>query len=206
MTYDTLIVGGGPSGLTAGLHLAWHDRSVIIVDRKTGPLNYTLEQIYNIGAGPANWAAGLAIRLKRYTPRVSVLLTSETESDLHPDKARLLRSADVPVISGRIRKLHGRKRFLEALELEDETVLKGEAFFVSNLVKGRTDLAKQLGITIAPTGEHARPASQRGDTNILGVWVAGDLRPMTQQIDIAAGTGKIAAVMIDQFLHRKDIG
>jgi thioredoxin reductase len=29
--YDTLIVGGGPVGLTAALHLAWHDRKVLVI-------------------------------------------------------------------------------------------------------------------------------------------------------------------------------
>lgn len=36
--YDTLIVGGGPAGLTAGLHLAWHERKALVIDRVTGPL------------------------------------------------------------------------------------------------------------------------------------------------------------------------
>lgn len=34
--------------------------------------------------------------------------------------------------------------------------------------------------------------------------VAGDLRPMTQQVSIALGTGNIAAVQIDQYLAAKD--
>ena len=51
----------------------------------------------------------------------------------------------------------------------------------------------------------AKPASQRGDTNVPGVWVAGDLRPQTQQVAVAIGTGNIAAIMIDQNLRREEV-
>ena len=55
-------------------------------------------------------------------------------------------------------------------------------------------------------GEHAVARSQRGDTNVPGVWIAGDLRPITQQVAVAMGTGNIAAVMIDQHLRRQGAG
>ena len=86
-------------------------------------------------------------------------------------------------------------------DLKDGTTLTAEAFFVSSEVRGRTDLAQQLGVELAATGKHAQPKSQRGDTNVPGVWIAGDLRPMTQQVAVALGTGNIAAVMIDQWLR-----
>ncbi len=35
--YDTLIVGGGPARLAAALHLAWHDRKVVVLDRGGTP-------------------------------------------------------------------------------------------------------------------------------------------------------------------------
>ncbi|HKI03880.1 MAG TPA: NAD(P)/FAD-dependent oxidoreductase [Thermoanaerobaculia bacterium] len=305
--YDTLIVGGGPAGLTAGLHLAWHQRKVLVIDRVTGPLFYTLEKLWNvpgmpeatgaeiqkrlkaqakemgaelqiasvvkaagqegdflltgskgeqwrgrtlllatgvarfhptvdgdftpcfgyagkgnlfycsdcegpelfgkdtivIGAGPADWAAGMAVGLSRFTERLRVLLTAGR--DLSEHWAVRLRDRKIPVIEGEIKRLIGGKRLLEGLELQDGTVLEAEAFFVSSQARGRTDLAEQLGVEMAATGYHANPQSQRGDTNVPGVWIAGDLRPMTQQVAVAMGTGNIAAVMIDQYLRKQDV-
>lgn len=304
---DTLIVGGGPAGLSAALHLAWHQRKVLVIDRVTGPLFFTLEQLWNvpgmagatgaeiqkrlkaqaaemgaviqrgnvakaagqegdfrltgsngeqwrgrtlllatgvaryhptvdgdftpcfayagkgnlfycmdcegpelfgrdtivIGTGPADRAASTAVSLSRYTPRLRVLLTGDR--DLSEKNAERLREKSIPFLIGEIRRLIGDRRRLSGLELADGTVLEAEAFFVSSPARGRTDLATQLGVELAATGVHAQPRSQRGDTNVPGVWIAGDLRPMSQQVAVAMGTGNIAALMIDQHLRGQDV-
>lgn len=306
--YDALIVGGGPAGLTAALHLGWQQRRVLLIDRVSGPLFFTLEQLWNVpgmpgatgaeiqkrlkaqaverraeirhgnvvkaegaagdflltgakgetwrgrtlllatgvaryhptvdgdftpcfahagkgnlfyctdcegpelfgrdtivvGTGPADWAAATTVSLSRYTDKLRLLLTGGR--DLAEPWAARLRERGIPVLEGEIHKLiEGEKRNLAGLELTDGTALTAEAFFVSSPARGRTDLAAQLGVELAPDGEHAQPRSQRGDTNVPGVWVAGDLRPMTQQVAVAMGTGNIAAVMIDQHLRKLDV-
>ncbi len=306
--YDTAIVGGGPAGLSAAIHLAWHNRKVVVIDRKSGPLFFTIEKLYNvpgmpaakgteiqkqlkgqaeelgvelvnsdivsasgkegnfalrsesgsswtcktvllatgvaryhptvdgdyrpcfkyagkgnmyycpdceapeiqdkdtivIGTGPADWAAGMAVGLSRYTDRLRVLLTADQY--VSEKRQKQLHEKRINVVSGEIKQLLGKRGILSSLILDSGVELAAEAFFVSSPAHGRTDLAQQLGVEMAPTGNHAKPQSQRGDTNVPGVWIAGDLRPMTQQVSVAIGTGNIAALMIDQHLRRQDIG
>lgn len=156
-----------------------------------------------VGVGTADAAARLALGLTRYTRRLRLLLTTDTA--LSPAWSSQLAAAGIPVLTGAIGRLLGERRDLHGIELEDGTPLTAERFFVSSPASGRTDLAQQLGVDLTPGGTAIAPRSQRGDTNIPGVWVAGDLRPITQQVAVALGTGNIAAVMIDQHLRHQDV-
>jgi thioredoxin reductase (NADPH) len=305
--YDAAVVGGGPAGLTAALHLAWHGRRVVVIDRTTGPLFFTLEQLHNvpgmpavsgaeiqkrlraqakemgaelvrasvelaagragdfllsaaggvqwrartlllatgvarfhptvdgdftpclayagkgtmfycpdceapevagkdtvvIGTGAADAAAGMALGLTRYTRRLRVLLTGG--EPLSAPKAAQLAAAGIPVLAGSIHRLIAERRELHGLELDGGEIVTAEAFFVSSPSHGRTDLAARLGVEMSPNGDSAIARSPRGDTNVPGVWLAGDLLPLTRQVAVAMGTGSIAAVMIDQHLRRAEV-
>ena len=62
--YDTVIVGGGPAGLSAAIHLSWHDRRVAVIDRRSGPLFFTLEHLHNVPGMPSIRGNELQKRLR----------------------------------------------------------------------------------------------------------------------------------------------
>ncbi len=46
--HDTIVIGGGPAGLSAALHLSFHKRDVLVLDRGSGPLRYTTTPLWNV--------------------------------------------------------------------------------------------------------------------------------------------------------------
>ena len=151
-----------------------------------------------IGTGSAGGAVGTAKHLAEHSQKLRLLLT--TSAELSAEHENWLSAQGIEVYKSEIAGFEGKKGCVDAVLLKDGTRLEHEAYFVSSPKLPRNDLPKQLGIEIKEKTGHAEPKSQRGDTNIPGVWIAGDLRPMTQQVAIALGTGNIAAVHIDQFL------
>ena len=45
--YDAIIIGGGPAGSSAALHLAYHKRRVLVLDRGTSPMHFHTNSILN---------------------------------------------------------------------------------------------------------------------------------------------------------------
>jgi thioredoxin reductase (NADPH) len=51
--HDAIIIGGGPGGCSAALHLAYHKRDVLVLDRGTSPMSFHHNTIVNFASGEA---------------------------------------------------------------------------------------------------------------------------------------------------------
>ena len=309
--FDTIIVGGGPAGLSAALHLAFHKRNVLVIDRRTGPLFYTLTELWNvpgfvgstgvqiqksmkleaeragakivsgnvtkvsggvgnfaletekgesyntktillatgvaryhplvagdyepwlkyaakgntfycpdcespellgknivvIGVAGANSAVAEAAPLAEFASSVRLLLTGGTE--LKPEFEAKRQKLCLEMIEGQISSVDGAKGIVKAVILKDGRRVEADGFYISSPKFPRSNLATQLGLQLSAKG-HIK-TGWRGQTQLegsgdgvflAGVWAAGDVQPQTQQVSIAAGSGNIAAVMIDQYLQK----
>ncbi|NWF94630.1 MAG: NAD(P)/FAD-dependent oxidoreductase [Candidatus Thorarchaeota archaeon] len=309
--YDTIIIGGGPAGSSAALHLAFHERSVLVLDRGTSPMAFHTNSIMNFAAGPtysegrtllrqlqglarsagARFLAGdvvevsgrypefkvrtdhsyrtsdraeyraktlliatgtarkhpkvkglwrgwlpvanvgnaafycpdceaplckgkkvlvvnagtvgsalhVANSLSRFTKDIEILMTEDAYIPLESQDLSVLDKSPFPWHRGTIAAVDfPRPGRVQSVTLNTGQRLKAEVFFVAHVAEPRSQLAQSIGVQVDQRG--AVLTDHRGKTNIEGVWAAGDVRPITQQVAMAVGTGNYAALMINQFL------
>ena len=308
--YDAIIIGGGPAGSSAALHLAYHERSVLVIDRGTSPMHFHTNSILNfsgsvyhegrsllrniqgearaagaeylaadvvkikggypdftlftepsyrtedrseyhaktilfatgtsrkhpkvdgkwrswlpvanvgngafycpdceaplckdkdvliVNAGTVGSAIHVANALSRFTDKIQILMTEDSFVPFeHQDLLRLEQSS-YKWTSGKIKSIaFPRPGLVQSVTLTDGRRIKANVFFVAYVDIPRSDLAQQIGVEIDGKGNIL--TDHRGKTNVEGVWAAGDVRAITQQVAMAVGTGNYAALMMNQFL------
>ena len=308
--YDTIIIGGGPAGVSAALHLAFHERTVLVLDRGTSPMHFHTNSILNfagsvyhegrsllrniqgearaagaefleadvvevkgrypkftvrtepsyrtkdeneyyaktlliatgtsrkhpkvdgkwkgwlpvanvgngafycpdceaplckdkevliVNAGTVGSALHVANSLTRFTNKIEILMTEDAYMPFEKNDLSRLDNSPFKWTSGKIKAIDfPRPGVVQSVTLEDGRKLKANVFFVAFVDVTRSEIAQQIGVEVDKKGNIL--TDHRGKTNIEGVWAAGDVRPITQQIAMAVGTGNYAALMINQFL------
>ncbi|RLI57133.1 MAG: hypothetical protein DRP09_03795 [Candidatus Thorarchaeota archaeon] len=311
--YDAIIIGGGPAGCSAALHLAYHKRHVLVIDRGTSPMHFHTNSIMNFSSGSnynegrsllrslqgearaagAEFIAGDVVEVSGRYPRFKVrtepsyrtsdaktyetktLLLATGTSRKHPrvrgqwrswlpvanvgnaafycpdceaplcaDKKVLVVNAGTvgsalhiantltrftgssnihilmtedayaPIDEQDLTRLDSspyewtrgliediafpRPGVVQSLTLKTGEKLRANVFFVAFVDTPRSELARQMGVDTDNKGNIL--TDHRGKTKVDGVWAAGDVRPITQQIAMASGTGNYAALMMNQFL------
>lgn len=308
--HDAIIIGGGPAGVSAALHLAYHERNVLVLDRGTSPMHFHTNSILNysgsvyhegrsllrniqgearaagaefkaadvveisgrypkftvrtapsyrtkdeseyhaktlliatgtsrkhpkvdgqwrswlpvanvgngafycpdceaplckdkdvliVNAGTAGSAIHVANSLTRFTKKIRILMTEDAYVPFEKNDFSKLDESSYEWTSGKIKKIDfPRPGAIQSVTLEDGRKLKANVFFVSYVDVVRSELAQQIGVEVDKKGNIL--TDHRGKTNIEGVWAAGDVRPITQQVAMAVGTGNYAALMMNQFL------
>ena len=311
--YDCMIVGGGPAGIAAAMHLGFHERKVLVVDRRSSPMQYANTPIHNypgvqplhasvdilrkmrkelrefkvknlfgnvlkidgktpnfqvtiqttkeatelvtaktvilatgiarkhpkvngdwkqwlpyaaknhmsyycpdcdsplaqgkdiiiINAGTANSALHVARCIKPFAKRIRIFMTEDAYAPFTKESETILNQSEFKWTHGLIQDI----KILEPgkhqqLLTADGRTLDCNAFFVAWIGVPRSELAVAMGIEVDERKNII--TDQRGSTNIEGIWAAGDVRPMTQAVATAVGTGVYAAIMIAHYLLKLD--
>jgi thioredoxin reductase len=143
---------------------------------------------------------GQALAMKNWSDRVT-LFTDGTEK-LRLEDLELLKLNDVQVCTGAIARLEGEDGMLQRIVLRNGEVREQQAMFFSGETSQQSDLGQQLGCEF--TGKGVIKTRRLQQSNIPGLYVAGDAARDMQLVIVAAAEGAKAGVAINMELQQED--
>lgn len=130
--------------------------------------------------------------LRNWTDDVTVVAPPGTVADADRD---VLRDAGIPVVDGEVVALRGHDRQLEGAELADGTVVPARGMLLAAPHRQRTGLVEKLGVELDDSGHVV--VDESGQTNLDGLWAAGDLTsPMAMVVRVAAAGANTAVWIV----------
>jgi thioredoxin reductase (NADPH) len=161
------------------------------------------KDIIIVNAGTANSALHVARYIKPYATRIRIFMTEDSYAPFTKESETILNQSEFEWTHGLIQEV----KILEPgqcqqLLTKDGRVLECNTFFVAWIGVPRSELAIQMGIEVDERRNII--TDHRGATSVEGVWAAGDIRPITQSIATAVGTGVYAGIMIVHYLMNFD--
>lgn len=143
---------------------------------------------------------GQALAMKNWSNNVT-LFTDGTKKLRHEDMELLDRN-DVKVCTGRIVRLEGEDGKLQHIVLSNGEKREQQVLFFSMGTKQQSDLGQQLGCEFTSKGVIKTRRLQQ--SNIPGLFVAGDAARDMQLVIVAASEGAKAGVAINMELQLED--
>ena len=142
----------------------------------------------------------LALSLKTWSR--DVVLCTNGRSVPAIGRARLRRNA-INIRTEPVANLHHARGRLRSIAFRNSPALDRDALFFSSGQHSRSDLARRLGCAFTPRG--TVNTGLLCNTNIAGVFVAGDASRDVQFAVVAAAEGAKAALAINQALQREEL-
>jgi thioredoxin reductase len=142
----------------------------------------------------------LALSLKTWSNDVSFF--TDGRNYLTDNEIKLLQAYNIPLITARVRRLEGRNGKLKSVVMKDNSRHDCDALFFVNGYTQQCDLVKGLGCLINNKGVAVTNRLQ--ETNISGVYVAGDAARDMHFVVVAAAEGARAAVTINKQLQKEE--
>lgn len=161
---------------------------------------YEVEQRTTVIMGAGNTGAQMALILRERTQDLTYVNHESVRVDhsLHMK----LREQGIQYVEGEILEVrHTSSQYIGAVILSDGQVIQAERGFIAfggNQV--HSELAKQLGAEVHEHG-HVACDPRSKESNVPGLWVAGDLGIHAEQVTVAMGDGATAAIWIHKALR-----
>ena len=141
----------------------------------------------------------LALLLKTWSNDVS--LYTDGKNKVKPFQKEYLDSNEIPVITSAIAKLQGKKGQLEKILFKNGEERECSALFFVNCYTQQCNIAEAFGCEVSKKGVIITNRLQQ--TNIKGLYVAGDASKDMQFVVVAAAEGAKAGVTINKELQKE---
>ncbi|MFZ2174666.1 MAG: NAD(P)/FAD-dependent oxidoreductase, partial [Rhodococcus sp. (in: high G+C Gram-positive bacteria)] len=135
-----------------------------------------------------------------------VTLFTHTMPDLDGESLEQLAARDIRLVEGTVAELRAEGENVHTVVLEDGRECGVDAVVVGPRFHARTDLYVQLGGTVAdhPLGSFIETGPM-GQTELPGVWAAGNSSDLSAMVVVAAGAGVVAGAAVNADLVAEDV-
>lgn len=127
----------------------------------------------------------------------TVTLYSDGPAELSEQQRSQLAAAGVTICEEKIRRLEGESR-LERIVLESGKTVECQGLFARPAQQQHSKLAQSLGCAL--TENQLVESNSGGRTEVPGLYVAGDTSAQAQQVVLAAASGAMAAIHLNEEL------
>lgn len=143
----------------------------------------------------------MATLLQQWTSRLTVYTNGP--STLTSDQRQLLDQLRIAVVEQPVAAIDHTDGMLTALRFTDGTCVHPTALFSRVPFRHHTDLAAQLGCALTENG--LIQATEFGQTNVAGVFAAGDITNPFRQVALAVANGSKAVAWMNRDMIAEDI-
>lgn len=141
--------------------------------------------------------AEYAFNLRNYSD--DLILCTDGEAEIDSAQRARLEKYSIHLIETPIARVEGSDRQLERVLFDDGSMIRRDVLFFHLGQKQRSTLAAQLGCEVS--NEEGVQAGNRCETNVPGLYIAGDATRDVQQVIVAAAEGAMAAFAINTALR-----
>lgn len=158
------------------------------------------KDIMIVNSGTVYHALYIARCIEPFAKSIRIFMTEDSHRPFTEEYREKLNKSKYEWSSGLIEDvIIEQPRVKQQLITSSGEILECNNFFVSWDAEPRSELAVKLGVKVDKGGNIL--TDHRGKTHVEGVWAAGDVRPITQSVAMAVGTGNYVGIRINNFLR-----